>query len=495
MDSQRSWVVAGACFWTNVFAFPLLGAAGVVYVNILQTFHVSREEASWPVSLTSTFYLLAGLLGGVLNQYVTIRTILVISCTISALLVSSCYFTTSLWFLIVVLGVLHGIFVGGIRLNVVAINKHFAKYLSSASGLNMAGHSMGGFILPPLLQLLFDQYGFRGALLMCGGISLNAVPAALLCGDPDKPKPPVEHSETSDESGFGKVEFREEESIATDLSATFYHTSDGVDVLPEKPMKEVVRYKLLSPVLSEKSTCTLGSSLKAFRTTDLNKEPPLQGTAPNELSALRQDSAAVTEHNYGFILNPHFYLVTLTHLVVFSNMVTCLTVIIDFAVDCGVPKWDAVLLLQAYSVADVVARLGSGWVTDKRYLSRRAWTALCLLCWAAALASMPQGRSFGALFVCAVVSGWCNGSTLSLVPVLYAEVTDARRYPLCFGAGSSLVGLANLFRPLLIGRFRDNFGGYGGLFYLYAGCTCVMIIFWLLFEVRNRYKAQKILAF
>ncbi|XP_037569328.1 monocarboxylate transporter 12 isoform X1 [Dermacentor silvarum] len=495
MDSQRSWVVAGACFWTNVFAFPLLGAAGVVYINILQTFHVTREEASWPVSLTSTFYLLAGLLGGILNQYVTIRTILVISCTISALLVSSCYFTTSLWFLIIVLGVLHGIFVGGIRLNVVVINKHFAKYLSSASGLNMAGHSVGGFILPPLLQLLFDQYGFRGALLICGGVSLNAVPAALLCRDPDKPKPLKNQSETSDESCFGEDEVPEKEAIATELSATVYHTSAERDVLPDKPMKEVERYELLSPVLSEKSICTLESSLTAFRTTDLKNKPPLKGAAPNQLGAHRQDSAAVTEHSYGFILNPHFYLVTLTHLVVFSNMVTCLTVIIDFAVDCGVPKWNAVLLLPAYSVADVVARLGSGWVTDKRYLSRRAWTALCLLLWAAALASMPLGRSFGSLLVCAVVSGWCNGSTLSLVPVLYAEVTDALHYPLCFGAGSSLVGLANLLRPLLIGHFRDITGGYGGLFYFYAGCTCVMLVFWLLFEVRNLYKGRKILAF
>ncbi|KAL1438150.1 hypothetical protein MTO96_048241 [Rhipicephalus appendiculatus] len=243
MDSKRSWVVAGACFWTNVFAYPLLGAAGVVYVNILHTFHVTREEASWPVSLTSTFYLLAGLLGGILNKYVSIRAILVVSCALSALLVSACYFTTGLWFLIVVLGVFHGIFVGGIRLNVVAINKHFTKHLASASGLNMAGLSVGGFVLPPLLQLLFDQYGFRGALLICGGISLNAVPAALLCGDPDKPKTSAmctaEHKETNKEGGFGKVKTPEEQVIPTELSATVYYPSDTADVLPDKSLKEV----------------------------------------------------------------------------------------------------------------------------------------------------------------------------------------------------------------------------------------------------------------
>ncbi|KAH6936569.1 hypothetical protein HPB50_019179 [Hyalomma asiaticum] len=472
MDSRRSWVVAGACFWTNVFAYPLLGAAGVVYVNIIRTFHVTREEASWPVSLTSTFYLLAGLLGGILNKYVSIRTILVVSCAVSALLVSACYFTTDMWFLIIVLGVLHGIFVGGIRLNVVAINKHFTKYLASASGMNMAGLSVGGFVLPPLLQLLFDQYGFRGALLICGGISLNAVPAAMLCGDPDKQKPPAEPRETSEEIGFGKDQ---EQVMTTDLSATVYGSRDSADVLKEKSLKESSRYELLPPVLFDKAVGTPASCLKDSPMTDIEDKLPLKTTASYGRQVLGQDSESVTEHNYGFVLNPHFYLVTLTHLVVFTNMVTCLTVIIDFAVDCGVPKWNAVLLVTVYSTADVVARLGSGWVTDKKYLSRRAWTALCLLCWAAALSSMPLGRSFSSLFVCVIVAGWCNGSCLSLVPVLYAEVTDARRYPLCFGAGSSLVGVANLIRPLLIGksyvlRILVGYIGLVKLFILLSAC-------------------------
>lgn len=354
--------MAGACFWISMFSYPLLGAAGVIYVNILQSFHVTREEASWPVSLTSTFYLLAG------------------------------------------------IAVGGIRLNVVAVNRHFVKYLATASGINMAGLSVGGFILPPLLQLLFDHFGFRGALLICGGITLNAVPAALLCGDPEPPKSLVpsttKHEESNGQSfGKGHITGHEEAHDAWGVCMNTYQIYHKPDGAHENQHTQHVKYEQLSELQSKNTSCGLESPKGAARELYPKGETRLKSTASNRLRVLSPDSKSTTEHTFSFALNPRFYLVTFTHLVVFTNMVTYLTVIIDFAVDCGVPKWNAVLLVPAYSIADVAARLGSGWVTDRKYLSRGSWTALCLLCWALALASMPLGRSFYSLLVCAVLSG------------------------------------------------------------------------------------------
>ncbi|KAK8775128.1 hypothetical protein V5799_031527 [Amblyomma americanum] len=415
MDSPRSWVVAGACFWISMFSYPLLGAAGVVYVNILHTFHVTREEASWPVSLTSTFYLLAG------------------------------------------------IAVGGIRLNVVAVNKYFIKYLATASGLNLAGMSVGGFILPPLLQLLFDQFGFRGALLICGGITLNAVPAALLCGDPEVPRSSVlfstkqKVSNTPNFENYHDHDHDQKEAVhdACDVNVNAYHKYQKIDGVHENRQREHVKYERFSELLSKNTSCALESPKGTTRDASPKDETAWKSTASNRFRVVCPVSKSNTEHAFSFALNPRFYLVTFTHLVIFTNMATYLTVIIDFAVDCGVAKWNAVLLVPVYSIADVAARLGSGWVTDRKFLSRCSWTALCLLCWSVALMSMPLGRSFYSLLVCAVVSGWCNGSTLSMVPVLFSEVTSAQHFAVCFGTGSSLVGLACLLRPLLIGKKRQ----------------------------------------
>lgn len=314
----------------------------------------------------------------------------------------------------------------------------------------MAGLSVGGFLLSPLLQFLFDQYGFRGGLLICGGISLNSVAAALLCGDPEKLGP-------SAETASSKHNARLQSSFEDETNGTLYDEfssglCENTEIAVENNAKNFAKSHHSSPELSERGVRELE------RPTNCNHADGItNGTSPtyspsNRCQVLEQDDAMSYERTFSFMLKPRFYLVTLTHLAIFNNMATCLTVVVDFAVDCGFPKWNAVLLMTAYSSADFVSRLCSGWVTDKGCMSRSTWTALCLLCWTLALASMPVGHSYYALFVSVVVSGWCNGSTISLVPVLYAEVVHIQNYAVCFGAGSTLVGVGCLLRPLLIGK-------------------------------------------
>ncbi|XP_077559466.1 monocarboxylate transporter 12-B-like isoform X1 [Haemaphysalis longicornis] len=494
MDSTRSWVVAGASFWICTFSYPMLGASGVIYVNILKTFDVTREQASWPISLTSTFYLLSGLLGGILNKYITIRTILLICCSFSGLLMSSCFFATGIWYLIIILGVFNGIAVGGIRLTSVIVTKHFLRYRAAASGINMAGLSVGGFLLSPLLQFLFDRYGFRGALLICGGISLNSVAAALLCGDPEEAKPTTE---TAQENGTPilihnirlQTPFEEAEngSLHDEFTGGFPEkANDAID----KHVKNFGKYQDSYVEFRECSYCELEQPRDGIHADGIKNGESAISASLKRCQDPGQDDAVSAEHIFAFMLKPRFYLVTLTHLAIFNNMATCLTVLVDFAVDCGFPKWNAVVLVTVYSSADFVSRLGSGWVTDRGCMSRNSWTALCLLCWTLALAAMPLGRSYYALFVCVIVSGWCNGSTLSLVPVLYVEVVHIQHYAVCFGAGSTLVGLGCLLRPLLIGYFRDHLGGYGGLFYFSSGCTFATVVFWVWLAVRSRERTK-----
>lgn len=60
MDSARSWVVAAACCWINIFTFAIYRSSAVVYFGILQEFHVTREQASWPVTVVAAVYAIGG---------------------------------------------------------------------------------------------------------------------------------------------------------------------------------------------------------------------------------------------------------------------------------------------------------------------------------------------------------------------------------------------------------------------------------------------------
>ncbi|CAN7986389.1 unnamed protein product, partial [Ixodes pacificus] len=50
---------------------------------------------------------------------------------------------------------------------------YFDKYRGLTSGMKYAGASCAGLVFPKLLAHLQEKYGFRGMLLICGGIIMH----------------------------------------------------------------------------------------------------------------------------------------------------------------------------------------------------------------------------------------------------------------------------------------------------------------------------------
>lgn len=47
------WMIAFSCAWMNFFHRGLIRGTAVVYVQLIQTFGITREEAALPLSLVS----------------------------------------------------------------------------------------------------------------------------------------------------------------------------------------------------------------------------------------------------------------------------------------------------------------------------------------------------------------------------------------------------------------------------------------------------------
>lgn len=60
------------------------------------------------------------------------------------------------------------------------------KLRGLANGLCISGSALGSIFLPPILRILLDQYGYRGACLIMGAITLNCFIAALFYDDVSK---------------------------------------------------------------------------------------------------------------------------------------------------------------------------------------------------------------------------------------------------------------------------------------------------------------------
>lgn len=206
-DSIHSWITAGACAFATFFGVGGRRSAGFLYVAILDTFHTTRSQASWPIVLMGGVLLLAGLIAGPLAHKFTARPVALVGGFISACGLMLCFYATSVQYLVFSLGIVHAIGSGMVFVVIpTVINEHFLKYRGLAMGINFAGSTMGTFVFPKLLELCTLHFGFRGALLLFGAFSLNSIAFSLFLRQPtwlkgrlaDHAPPKSEDAESAD---------------------------------------------------------------------------------------------------------------------------------------------------------------------------------------------------------------------------------------------------------------------------------------------------------
>lgn len=62
----------------------------------------------------------------------------------------------------------------------IAVNSYFTTKRGRAVGLALAGTGLGQMIMPYVVRVLLDEYGFRGASLIMGALALNGIFGASL---------------------------------------------------------------------------------------------------------------------------------------------------------------------------------------------------------------------------------------------------------------------------------------------------------------------------
>ncbi|CAN7998554.1 unnamed protein product [Ixodes hexagonus] len=507
MDSPRSWAVAAACCWINVFTFAMVRSAAVVYTSVLGTFHVTREEASWPVNLSAVCYFLTGPIAGVLATYVAIWKLTVTGCLVGSLAVCACYFARNVIYLDVFLGVIHGTSIGLLALCSVVINQRFLKFRAMASGISNAGFTIGGLVFPPLVQNLFDKYGVRGMFLVCGALMLNSTAGAFLQRSP----PPGPNTSAAGAKSDTLKNRQETEKMIQPCSPEIKRNSSDVPdqsrdcelgvkeetIAPERVSLDVSRTDDLEfhVIQTDQDEDMSYRVLVPEELTDFKKA----GTIRAGVKLQKPKSSSIKSkktHLLSFLILPRFYLIAFSLSQILNNMTTFMTVIVDFALDRDVSKWHAVVLISYYTIMDLVARLGSGWITDKGFLKRGTMMAIHLMIWGVSLYLMPVCRPYYCQVLLCLVCGWCNGSTLILIAVLFVELVGIDKLGVCFGIATFLAGLLGLLRPPLIGMFTfnapsDSHGDYEGLFSLLGGLTLSMSLLWLCVLASERFELQR----
>lgn len=184
-DGPWSWVVAVACSCMNLFSVVMIRAAGVIYVNLVEYFGVTRQEAAWPISAVPASANLIGPFVALLVRRFGVRPVSIIGTFMSSVSVMLCFLAPNILYLTIFLGVFHGMGAGMIITpNAVCLNEWFDAKKVRASGIIYAGATVGSFIFPVLFKYCSDIYGTRGCFLIFGALMMHAMASSLFIRSP-----------------------------------------------------------------------------------------------------------------------------------------------------------------------------------------------------------------------------------------------------------------------------------------------------------------------
>nr|AKN21509.1 slc16a-14 [Schmidtea mediterranea] len=191
LDGGWGWVVVFASFMVHVLADGVTYSFGVLTTEFISHFGASREAVGWMASILVGMTLSAGPLASILCNKFGFRTVTIIGSFISAIGFCAPFFYPEFWFLYFSASVISGLGFGLVYLpSIVTVSIYFKRKRAFAIGLAVCGSGIGTFVFSPLIEYLIETYGWRGTMLIVGGLIFNC----LACGAVYRPKKSYEDS-------------------------------------------------------------------------------------------------------------------------------------------------------------------------------------------------------------------------------------------------------------------------------------------------------------
>ncbi|XP_070564039.1 monocarboxylate transporter 13-like isoform X2 [Ptychodera flava] len=181
LDGGYGWVVVFGCFILFTLSFGESFAFGVLFVAFLDAFDATKAEAAWIGSLSLGVGVISNFIALALLRKYEHRTVIMIGTIMysGGIIISA--FTTSIGQIYFTYGGVSSFGIWLFPLSLMGIIKeYFEERLPLAVALAMAGTGAGQCIMSVSSQMLLDQYGWRGTLLIVGAINLNICVAGAM---------------------------------------------------------------------------------------------------------------------------------------------------------------------------------------------------------------------------------------------------------------------------------------------------------------------------
>lgn len=446
-DSRACWPVAISAALYVFVAMMLIKSESVIYVGFMEMLNVNRLDASWPLTLAIIMSQLAGPLYGILGLWMSERAMLVCGALLCALPVMACALANSLALVVFLYGVLYGLGVACeevVPFSVVA--RHFVSYRGSAMGLLFVVTAVSGFVSPLITEALRQALEFRLALLVLGALQLTML---LGCVFVDR----VPHRKRGDDDDDDDTET----ATAPPATSRSRRSSFQAASFAHSCSKDLVE----SFTMPESST---------------------SGRQPEESSPLlaksRTNACVRLMRSLRSLATVTFVHLSASRAVSVLVLASFLLTAVDFGKDNGLEGYEAVALVTAVALGDLVSRVGTGLLLDFKLLSGDGLMLCGFSIQAVALAATGLAKHYWLLLVSCFLVGVSGGGRIFASTVMLSERVSEDSLPLSLGAMNFIAGIVCLARPPLIGYVRDVLGSYDPLYLGFAVTNAVFTITW-----------------
>ncbi|XP_062420046.1 monocarboxylate transporter 2-like isoform X2 [Pungitius pungitius] len=181
LDGGWGWMVVVGAHISIGFAYSTPKVLSIFFKEIQQNLEASSSEIAWISSIMLAVMYAGGPVSSLLVNRFGSRPIVMLGGLLCGVSMVAASFGNSIVYLYLCIGVIGGC---GLSLNLNAsltiISKYFLVKRPLANGLAMAGSPVFLCILAPVNQFLLQMFGWRGSLLILGGLMLNCCVAGAL---------------------------------------------------------------------------------------------------------------------------------------------------------------------------------------------------------------------------------------------------------------------------------------------------------------------------
>ncbi|XP_077535771.1 monocarboxylate transporter 9-like [Haemaphysalis longicornis] len=513
LDSRNSWITAAFCSVVLFLSLSTVRVSGVLFYGIVETFGVTRQRASWPLTLSNSLVQLAGPVVGLLCRRYSCRTVLLCCSSITGVSVSLCYFAKSVYFLDIFLGVIHGVTRCGLFVGVnILVAQHFEKRRTTACSLisTVAGLNI---VLASIVEWFRASFGTRGSLLLYGGILMNAFPFAMAVRSPpwitksvivnrkaagildkqtaDEERPFYMPTQQTELCGLGKDDV--ERAVHQPTEQTMELCGLGKDDVD----RSVHQFTQQTTEIRGLGKDDVKLELSTLKNTKENPNPEVHADTKEQKSYVSAKScnpgmkpqekmAAFEVARHLLALN--FWVDALSFAVVVLGMGLFVLMSTDLANDRGLSPSEGVYLLYAFSVTDIIFRPLGGLLIDSKIISLESVMLLGFLIQGLAFELLAWFTAQYAMLLASILMGTTCGSRMALQTPALVKDFGIQKLPIILGSLSFCVGILSMLRPALVGIFRDKLGSYNGLLHTMAAVNALLSAVWLLkvFHVQKK---------